>query len=92
MIASKLSRSAQSVETRWKKRLDPYTHDKDTPWTPKEDALLLEIVQNIGFGKWTEIGQNVKAFGGRLGYSIRERFNTIKSKHLKSELAEEDVI
>ncbi len=54
---------------RWQKVLKPGL--VKGPWTPQEDALVVELVQKYGHKKWSFIARQLH---GRLGKQCRERW------------------
>ena len=50
------------------------------PWTPKEDALLIEWVNKNGPMKWTKCAEVIK---GRTGKQCREHWNNCLNPNLK---------
>jgi Myb-like DNA-binding domain len=48
------------------------------PWTPEEDAKVLEVVAEFGPQKWTKIASFLP---GRIGKQCRERYHN----HLSAE-------
>jgi hypothetical protein len=75
LIASKMSgRNAQQCRGRWFNRLDlDLNHE---PWTPEEDALLLQTFTEFG-SKWT---QSAKFLPGRTDTHCRNRVTRIQKK------------
>jgi Myb-like DNA-binding domain len=61
---------------RWHKVLNPAV--TKGPWTPEEDAKVLEVVAEFGPQKWTKIASYLP---GRIGKQCRERYHN----HLSSE-------
>lgn len=69
-IASELSeRSDVQCLHRWQKVLKPGLIKG--PWTPEEDAIVVELVKKHGQKKWSFIAKQLK---GRLGKQCRERW------------------
>jgi hypothetical protein len=69
-IATHLSgRSDVQCLHRWQKVLKPGL--VKGPWTPQEDALVVELVQKYGHKKWSSIARQLH---GRLGKQCRERW------------------
>ena len=69
-IASHLpGRSDVQCLHRWQKVLKPGL--VKGPWTPQEDALVVELVQKYGHKKWSFIARQLH---GRLGKQCRERW------------------
>lgn len=65
---------------RWQKVLDP--HLVKGPWTPEEDAQVLELVNQYGPKKWSDIA---KGLPGRIGKQCRERWHN----HLNPDICKE---
>jgi len=53
---------------RWQKVLNPEL--VKGPWTPEEDALVVQLVEKHGARSWSTIAQHLK---GRIGKQCRER-------------------
>jgi hypothetical protein len=70
-------RNDEQVAKRWKDVLSPDL-SLDTPWTPEEDLLLLNLFKEIG-PKWTPMSDH---FPGRNGIACRNRFRKFKSLRL----------
>ena len=47
-------------------------------WTPEEDALMIQLVQQYGTRHWGNIG---KALTGRTGKQCRKMAQSVRSKH-----------
>ncbi|KAF7819816.1 transcription factor MYB118-like [Senna tora] len=60
-------------------------------WTPEEDRMLMQLVDQLGVKKWSQVAQ---ALGGRMGKQCRERWHN----HLRPDIRkdawteEEDMI
>jgi len=67
-------RNDEQVAKRWKDVLSPDL-SLDTPWTPEEDLLLLNLFKELG-PKWTPMSDR---FPGRNGIACRNRFRKFKS-------------
>lgn len=53
---------------RWQKVIDPEL--VKGPWTPEEDELVVQLVNQFGPRSWSVIAQHLK---GRIGKQCRER-------------------
>ncbi|XP_057777875.1 transcription factor MYB3R-1-like isoform X2 [Salvia miltiorrhiza] len=62
---------------RWQKVLNPDL--VKGPWSKEEDGILIELVENSGDHKWSEIAEQLP---GRMGKQCRERWYN----HLKPEI------
>jgi len=72
MVASKIKgRTAKQCRERWSLNLDPGINR--SPWTPEEDALLLQLHEKMG-GKWSEIKTE---FDGRTENAVKTRFKSL---------------
>lgn len=63
---------------RWQKVLKPGL--VKGPWTPQEDAMVVELVQKYGQKKWSFIARQLQ---GRLGKQCRERWYNHLSPDIK---------
>ena len=63
---------------RWQKVLKPGL--VKGPWTPQEDAKVIEMVNKFGEKKWSFIARSLE---GRLGKQCRERWYNHLSPHIK---------
>ena len=80
-IAKKLPlRTEVQCLHRWQKVLKPSL--VKGPWTPQEDAKVLELVQRYGAKKWSVIASQIP---GRLGKQCRERWYN----HLNPDISKE---
>ena len=70
--------SAKECCIRWNSFLQ--TNLIKGPWTPKEDALLIEWVNKNGPMKWTKCSEVIK---GRTGKQCREHWNNCLNPNLK---------
>jgi hypothetical protein len=55
---------------RWQKVLNPEV--VKGPWTPEEDQKVIELVEQLGAKKWSQIAQHLP---GRIGKQCRERWH-----------------
>lgn len=86
-IASRLhGRTDVQCLHRWQKVLKPGL--VKGPWTPEEDATVIELVDKHGKKKWSQIARQL---GGRLGKQCRERwYNHLDPSINKGEWTEEE--
>jgi hypothetical protein len=70
-------RNDEQVAKRWRDVLSPEL-DLDAPWTPEEDALLVNLFKEMG-PKWTPMSDS---FPKRNGIACRNRFRRFKFMHL----------
>jgi hypothetical protein len=86
-IASRLhGRTDVQCLHRWQKVLRPGL--VKGPWTPEEDAMVLQLVQVHGTKKWSHIARQLN---GRLGKQCRERwYNHLDPSINKGEWTEEE--
>jgi len=68
MLPSQLHRSAAACEARWLLVKDKVVKG---PWLAEEDALLRELVKEVGAKKWSVIAESIP---GRAGKQCRERW------------------
>ena len=69
------NRTARQCRERYKNYLSPSV--VNGPWTPEEDALLIEKVHELGV-KWAKI---VQFFTSRSDVNIKNRWKTLVGKH-----------
>ena len=78
-IANKIpGRTARQCYGRWNECLDPKI--KKGPWTPEENKLLIEKVEKLGAGNWTEIAEEIP---GRTYQQCYDRWNECLNPKIK---------
>ncbi|KAJ3124778.1 DNA binding transcription coactivator transcription factor [Nowakowskiella sp. JEL0407] len=63
------TRTPDACRKRWEKVLDP--NIKKGPWSASEDILLIELVENLGKGRWTKVASHI---AGRTDKQCRQRW------------------
>ena len=74
MHSSCRGRLGKQVRERWYNHLDPLLNKG--PWTPREDARLVELQARFG-NKWVKIAEHMK---GRSENGIKNRWNSAKRR------------
>ena len=67
-------RLGKQVRERWYNHLDPMLNKG--PWTPEEDALLLQLQATMG-NRWCEIAKNIP---GRSENAVKNRWNSAQRR------------
>ena len=65
---------------RWQKVLNPSL--VKGPWTPEEDAKVVQLVNEYGPKKWSLIAANLP---GRIGKQCRERWHNHLNPHIRKD-------
>ena len=74
-------RIGKQCRERWRNHLDPDVN-RD-PWTPEEDAILIEMHEAIG-NQWVKIAERLS---GRSDNAIKNRWNSTLKKRLEYEMS-----